>query len=113
MINSYIQQAESLLVQFLQLQARFKSPGTEVAKDLLGEAGGAFGEALLEAPLGRRRGKKLAKSYITQQQKQQLALEEQRFEKAFSGLVSELNSFLSSISIKKPGLKTAVIAICC
>ncbi|MBE0516415.1 MAG: hypothetical protein IBX41_03340 [Methanophagales archaeon] len=105
LINSYMQQAESLLAQIHQLQARFKSPGTEVVKDLLGEVGGAWGEALLESTMGRRWGKKLTKGLLTQQQEQQLALEEQRIEYAFSGLVSNLSSFFSSISIKKPGLK--------
>ncbi len=50
-------------------------------------------------------GKKLTKNLLTQQQKQQSDQEEQRIDGSFSALTYNLGSFVSSISVRKPGLQ--------
>ncbi len=104
-IDYYIQQTESILAQIRQFQVRFIAPRTEVRKDVASEVVGWVGEAIFESPLAGKWGKKLTKGILTQQQKEQLAQEEQKLEKALADLINNLTSFFSMVSIKKPKLK--------
>lgn len=103
-LDNYIRQARSLHSQVQSLRTRFKTPVDSMKKDLLGEVGGAVGEALLESAFGRKWGRKITKGVVAQKQKEQLVLERQRIETSFSTLLDSVSTFLSTVSVRKTRL---------
>lgn len=107
MIDSFVFQANSLLVQFQQLQARIKDFHNNPVRDFLGELGGAVGRDLLSSPFGRTIGKAVAKGYLESQERQLLSQEAQRLDVSLSILLAGIKSFLSSVSVARLGLKAS------
>jgi hypothetical protein len=104
-IDSFILQANSLLAQFQQFQGRIKNFHKDPARDFLAEIGGAVGRDLFESQTGRALGKAFTKGYLQSQEAQYISQEAQRLNVSLSMLLAGIRSFLSSVSIPKPGLK--------
>ncbi len=99
MIDSYVWQGRSLLVQVQQLRNRSGGSKSNPLKDIVGEIGGGVGEYFLESSFGRKLGKKITKGIVAESEKQQISQNEQSLQSSFSVLLDNIRSFLSSVSI--------------
>jgi len=104
-IDSFVFQANDLLVQFRQFQNRVKNFKKNPVRDFLSEIGGAVGRDLFDSRTGRVIGKAVTKAYLESQESGQLSQEEQRLNLALSILLAGVRSFLGSVSIARQGLK--------
>ena len=104
-IDSFVLQADNLLVQFQQFQSRIKTIQKNPVRDLLSEIGGAVGRDLFDSRAGRVLGKAVTRAYLESQESQQLSQEAQRLNLALSILLGGVRSFLSSVSSPRRGMK--------
>ena len=104
-IDSFIFQANDLLVQYRQLQGRAGNFKKNPVRDFLSEVGGAVGQDLFASRTGRLVGKAVTRAYLENQESTQLSNEDQRLNLALSILLAGVRSFLSSISIPRAGLR--------
>jgi len=94
-----------MLQQLKQAKMQQKNAQTELSKSLLAEGVGLITREILESAQGGRIAKKLAKTYLEQQQRVQFASIEQNFGIQFDPWLESVKSFLSNISIWKRDLK--------
>ena len=104
-LDSYIWQSKSLLMQLQQLRISARDSKSNPLKDIAGEVGGGVGEYILESSLGRKLGGKIVRKFVVDSEKQSISQTEQRLQASFSILLDNVRSFLSSVSITRPQLK--------
>lgn len=105
-MEQYIQQERILLDQISQLK-RQGNIGTEIGKAVVSEGAAAVVANLFESSLAGRLGRKLAKSALDQQQKNQFLIQERNIENQHNSLVQKARDFVSSVSVKRKNLQEA------
>lgn len=95
-----------MLDQLSQLRGR-GNIGTEIGKVAISEGAAAFAAKLFESSLAGRLGRKLTKSALDQQQKNQFLIQERNIENQHDSLVRRVRDFVSSVSIKRKNLREA------
>jgi len=105
-LEQYIQQERILLDQISQLK-RQGNIGTEIGKAVVSEGAAAVVANLFESSLAGRLGRKLAKSALDQQQKNQFLIQERNIENQHNSLVQKARDFVSSVSVKRKNLQEA------
>jgi len=104
-IENYIHQEQSLLDGFSQLKRQQKDIGSEIGKAVVAEGVAAFATELLESSLVGKYGRKITKSILDQKQKEQISTIERSMENRHNALIQDVRNFLSTVSIKKRGMK--------
>jgi hypothetical protein len=105
-LEQYIQQEQLLLNQIFQLRGR-GNIGAEIGKAVISEGAAAFAANLFESSLAGRLGRKLTKSALDRQQKNQFLIQERNIENQHNSLVQEVRDFVSSVSINRKNLLEA------
>jgi hypothetical protein len=105
-LEQYVQQEQLLLDQLSRLRGR-GNIGTEIGKAVISEGAAAFAANLFESSLAGRIGRKLTKSALDQQQKNQFLIQERNIENQHDSLVRGIRDFVSSVSIKRKNLREA------
>jgi hypothetical protein len=105
-LQEYVKQEQVLLDQILQLGNQ-KNVGAEIGKAVLSEGAAALAAGLFESSTAGRLGRKLTKSALDQQQKNQLMIQERNIESQHNSLVQRVSDFVSSVSIKRRSLQEA------
>lgn len=103
-LSYYSQQGRSILSDIHQAQLRPNAAGAGVFKDLIIMGAGELAADLFESGRANKHGRKFAKSYLSQQEKQQTASVISQFESRFQFWFAEIKSFLSQVSEQKPNL---------
>jgi lysyl-tRNA synthetase class II len=105
-LQEYVKQEQVLLDQILQLRNQ-KNVGAEIGKAVLSEGAAALAAGLFESSTAGRLGRKLTKSALDQQQKNQLMIQERNIESQHNSLVQRVSDFVSSLSVKRKSLQEA------
>ena len=105
-LDQYIQQELLLLDQISQLRGR-GNIGTEIGKTAISEGAAAFAASLFESSLAGRLGRKLTRSALDQQQKNQFLNQQRNIENQHNSLVRGVRDFLSSVSVRRKNLQEA------
>jgi hypothetical protein len=105
-LEQYIQQEQALLDQISQLK-RQGNIGTEIGKAVVSEGVATFAANLFESSLAGRLGRKLTKSALDQQQKNQFLIQERNIENHHNSLVQKVRDLVSSVSMKRKNLQEA------
>jgi len=105
-LEQYIQQEQVLLDQIYRLKHQGNT-GTEIGKAVISEGAAAFAADLFKSSLAGRLGRKLAKSALDQQQKNQSLIQERNIENQHDSLVQKVRDFVSSVSFKRKNLQEA------
>lgn len=103
-LQEYVRQEQVLLDLILQLRNQ-KNVGAEISKTFLSEGAAALAAGLFESPTVGRLGRKLTKSALDQQQKNQLMIQERNIENQHNSLVQRVSDFVSSLSVKRKNLQ--------
>jgi hypothetical protein len=103
-LSSYSYQGKSILSDLHQALSRPDAAGAEMFKDLISTGVGELAAELFESSKAKKHGRKFAKSYLSQQEKQQITAIMSQFESRFHYWFAEIKSFLSLISVQKPNL---------
>jgi hypothetical protein len=105
-LDQYIQQDLLLLDQISQLRGR-GNIDTEIGKTAITEGAAAIAASLFESSLAGRLGRKLTRSALDQQQRNQFLNQQSSIENQHNSLVRGVRDFLSSVSIRRKNLQEA------
>lgn len=105
-LQEYVRQEQVLLDQILQLRNQ-KNVGAEIRKAVLSEGAAALAAGLFESSTAGKLGRKLTKSALDQQQKNQLLIQERNIESQHNSLMQRVSDFVSSLSVKRRNLQEA------
>jgi len=104
-LEQYIYQEQTLLDQLNQLNRQRADAGAEIRKSLIIEGARLIAKDFFESSLAGRLGKKITKSALDQQQKEQYLLQERSIDSQHNSLVQGVRAFLSSISEKRKNIR--------
>lgn len=104
-LEQYIYQEQSLLDQLNQLKRQRANAGAEIRKSIISEGARLLAQDFFESHLAGRFGKKITKSALDQQQKEQYLTQERSIDSRHRYLVQGIRALLSTISIKRKNIK--------
>jgi len=104
-LEQYLQQERSLLDDLFRLKKQQKNFGAEIGKAIIVEGVAAFAKDLLESSRAGKYGRKITKSILDRQQKEQFLIIEKNIENRHNAINQDIASFLSLVSMKKKDLK--------
>lgn len=104
-LEEYIRQQQALISQLHQLKTKRTDVRAEASKTLISEGAAAVAADLFESLTAGRIGRKLTKTFLDQEQKRHLTIQERSTESQHNHIVRNVRLFLSSISVKRKNLK--------
>ena len=112
-LEQFIYQEQTLLDQLNQLKRQRADVGAEIRKSLISEGARLIAKDIFESSLAGRLGKKLTKSALDQQQKEQYLIQERVIDGRHKFFVQSDRAFLSTISMKRKtsGSRTVIILL--
>jgi hypothetical protein len=103
-LSNYSQQGRDIINNHQQALLSSNAAGAEIAKDFISTGVGEFAADLFNSSRAKKYGKKLTKSYLNQQEKQQKYAVMSQLEGRFQSWFAEIKSILSQVSEQKPNL---------
>lgn len=93
-----------LLTSYHSAIQRLQHPSESLARDLISEGAGLLAREILKVGKSRTYGRKLAKGFLERQYKQQVENITGQYDQHFRSWVSQVQSFLSTVSIFEPNV---------